>query len=39
MMNLVSIGIATIILVAVCKKYYGINNKVRKELETLEEIF
>lgn len=36
---MMSIIVATIILVAICKKYYGINNKVKKELESLEEIF
>ena len=36
---MMSIIVATIILVAICKKYYRINDSVRKELESLEEIF
>lgn len=39
MSSITSIGIAIVILVAICKKYYGINNKVKKNLESLEEIF
>lgn len=39
MMSIISIIVATIILVVVLKYSYGINNKVRKELESLEEIF
>lgn len=34
-----SIIIATIILIVVLKCSYGCNNKVKKELESLEEIF
>lgn len=31
--------IAIMILLTICKKYYRYNDSVRKELETLEEIF
>ena len=36
---MMTVIIATIILVAICKKYYRINDRCRKELESLEEIF
>lgn len=39
MSSIISIGIATMILVTICKKFYRINDRCRKELESLEEIF
>ena len=36
---MIGIIVATILLVIVIKCSYGINNKVRKSLESLEEIF
>lgn len=36
---MIKVIIAIIVLVVVLKYSYGINNKVRKELKSLEEIF
>ena len=39
MSSIIAVTIATIIVLMICKKYYRYNDSVRKELETLEEIF